>query len=120
MDPLNGANPVLAALRRQVAENVQRMRTSGKLGPTNNVQGGQSGPVSLDDVLRRKLKGIDKQSAAGRSQATKAFVEVVLAAEFGEAVLSDPAFGDMLAELSTSLRADPELSASIDKVLAEA
>ena len=102
-------NPVLDALRRQLAENIERLRRAGRLSA-----GTRSGPGGA--LARRgrnpgggcrKLSSIDRRSPDGLSAATRSFVETVLVAEFGPGLLTDPGFGELAAELSESLRREP-------------
>jgi hypothetical protein len=121
MDPISQVNPVLDALRKQLAENIERLRKSGKLAAAAGAaRPGQAaaGAESLESALTRKLAALDRRSAEGRVAATRAFVETVLVAEFGHSLLADPGFGEMLAEISASLRDDPQLREQFDRMLA--
>ena len=122
MDPISQANPVLDALRRQLAENIERLRRTGKLSAgTRNAAAARSpaSPESLEAALRRKLAAIDRRSPDGLSAATRSFVETVLVAEFGAGLLTDPGFGQLAAELCDSLRAEPEVREPLERMLAE-
>jgi hypothetical protein len=122
MDPISPFNPVLDALRRQVAENIERLRKSGKLAAgargDRTEQAGARGE-GLESVLRRKISALDRRSPEARAQAARLFVETVLVAEFGEALLSDPGLGDLLSEVGASLSEDPQLREQLDRALAE-
>ena len=122
MDPISNLNPVLDALRRQLAENIERLRKSGKLaagGRAARAEQPAARAEGLESVLRRKISALDRRSPEGRSQAVRVFVESVLAAEFGEALLADPRLGELLGEVSASLREDPEIREQLDSLLAE-
>ncbi|SRR5260221_14543508 len=120
MDPIGNLNPVLDALRRQLAENIERLRKSGKLGA--GARAGQTPEripaEGLEAIVRRKVAGLDR-SPTGRAHAARAFVEAVLVAEFGDAMLSDPALSDMLSELSAFLREDPQIREQLDGLLGD-
>jgi len=123
MDPISQANPVLEALRRQLAENIERLRRSGKLAAgTRSGAAAARSPGAAEDLeaaLRRKLAGIDRRSSAGLSAATRVFVETVLVGEFGAGLLTDPGFGQLAAELSESLREEAEVREPLERMLAE-
>jgi hypothetical protein len=121
MDPISNPNPALDALRRQLAENIKRMRKSGKLAPSpaRGAEQPAARAKGLESVLQRRISAIDRRSPEGKAQAAYAFVESVLVAEFGEALLSDPGLGRMLAEISESLREDPQLRDELDGLLGE-
>src|SRR5262245_55715108 len=120
MDPIGQVNPVLDALRKQLAENIERLRQAGKLGAAGGAARAaqpRGAAEGLDSVLRRRLGPLDRRSPEGLAAATRTFVETVLVAEFGEGLVSDPAFGDMLADLSASLREDADLREQLDRML---
>lgn len=122
MDPISGVNPVLDALRKQLAENIERLRKSGRLaaaGAGRAAGAAAARSESLEAALGRKLSALDRRSPEGRAAATRAFIETALVAEFGQGLLSDPAFGDMVAELSSSLREDPQMREQFDLMLKE-
>jgi len=118
MDPISQVNPVLDALRKQLAENIERLRKAGKLGGAGRAEQPRGAAEGLESVLRRRLSPLDRRSAEGLAAATRTFVEAVLVAEFGQGLVSDPAFGDMLADLSASLREDAEMREQLDRMLA--
>jgi hypothetical protein len=120
MEPISQANPVLDALRRQVAENVERLRKAGKLATTRPAGQAAAAPAvaeTLEAALRRKLAAIDRRSAHGLRAATRTFVETVLVEEFGAEVLADPQFGAMVSDLAAALREEPEIRDQLDRVL---
>jgi len=121
MDPISHVNPVLDALRKQLAENIDRLRKSGKLaaGPrAERPASSGAAPEGLETVLRRRLSALDRRSAEGRAAATRVFIEAALVAEFGGGLMSDPAFGAMVAEISDSLRQDTDTREQLDQLLA--
>jgi hypothetical protein len=120
MDPISQVNPLLDALRKQLTENIERMRKSGQLATAGKAGAAPAaaGAESLEAALGRKLAALDRRSPEGRAAATRAFVESALVAEFGQGLLSDPAFGDMVAEISATLREDPATCEQLDQMLA--
>jgi hypothetical protein len=120
MDPISNHNPALDALRRQLAESVKRLRKSGESTGSSARRAGQPAARAkgLESILQRRISAIDRRSLEGKAHATYAFVESVLVAEFGEALLSDPGLGKMLVEISDSIREDPQLRDQLDDLLA--
>lgn len=121
MDPISHLDPVLEALRRQLTQNIDRLRRSGQLGASSASAGtaerAAGAAEDLEAALRRKLSAIDKRTAEGRIRATRAFVETVLAAEFGEGLMTDPGVGDMINEISGALREDAVMRERIDNIV---
>src|SRR5262245_29964761 len=124
MDPISQLNPVLDALRRQLAENIERMRRSGKLAAAGRGAGAAPSAAAaaaepLEAAVRRRVGAIDRRSPEGLAAATRVFIETVLVAEFGAGLLADPGLGEMLNEISATLREDPELRQQLDGMLGE-
>jgi hypothetical protein len=121
MEPVGGPNPVLDALRRQLAENIERLRKAGRLAPgaRADASGAAARAETLDATLRRRLAAIDRRNADGAAQAARIFAESVLAAEFGDAILTDPGLGDMVREVGRALHEDPATRAELDRLLGE-
>lgn len=122
MEPVGGSHPVLEALRRQLAENIERLRNSGRLAP--GAEEGAAGtdaarPAPLDEILRRRLSAVDRRSADWPRRARRVFVESVLASEFGDAILLDPGFGEMARTIDAALRDDALFSQQLDDLIAE-
>jgi len=123
MDPISQVNPMLEALRRQLAENIERMRKAGKLAAAGRGQGVRQPAAAasepLEAALRRKIAPLDRRSPEGLAACTRVFIETVLTAEFGQGLLSDPGLGEMLTDLSASLREDAEIREQLDRMLGE-
>lgn len=120
MEPINQLNPVLDALRRQLAENIERMRKSGKLarGPAAAGRAAVSAPPSLDTLLAQRLGGAQAHGL-GLAAARRVFVETVLLAEFGQELISDPGFGPLVDDISAAFCEDPAVQANFELMLEE-
>ena len=75
--------------------------------------------INLDEFVAGALAAVDRRSSAGLSAATRVFVETVLVNEFGPGLLTDPGFGQLAAELSDSLREEPDVREPLERMLAE-
>jgi hypothetical protein len=120
MDPINSLNPALEAFRRQLAENIDRLRKAGRLAGASpaRAEAQQAPAAGLEAILRRRIAAIDPRSPEAKARVARAFVESVLVAEFGEALLADAGFGELLSEIGSALRADAHSSAQLDELLA--
>jgi hypothetical protein len=122
LEPVSGSHPVLEALRKQLAENIERLRKSGRLAPgaEESATGADAArPELLDEILRRRLSAVDRRSADWPQRARRVFVESVLASEFGDAILLDPGFGEMARTIDAALRDDALVSKQLDDLVAE-
>jgi hypothetical protein len=120
MDPVNQVNPALDVLRRQLAENIEKLRKSGKF--TVRANAGAARPAapdagSLQAALALRLAGLERCTPQGRVAATRVLVEIALVSEFGEGMLADPGFGALLGEISATLREDADIREQLDRLL---
>jgi hypothetical protein len=119
VEPVNPLNPALALMRRQLAENIERLRRSGRFSAPVGARPTGAAAPGLQAAVAARVAGIDRRSPEGREAATRALVEVALLAEFGEGLLTDPAFGAMLGEISAGLREDADIRAELDAAIDE-
>lgn len=120
MDPINNVSPVLDALRRQLAQNIERMRKSGRLGggATAAAGAGASDAPSLEAALLARLAAPQARKL-GAAAAARVFIETVLLAEFGAGLASDPGFGPLVEEISSAFGEDPAVKAGFERMLGE-
>lgn len=122
MDPVGHIGPALDLLRRQLAENIERLRKSGRFAAGACVGAARpaaQGAPSLQEAFAARISSIERRSPRGRETITRMLVEVALLAEFGEGLLNDPAFGVMLDEISASLREDAQIRDQLDAMIEE-
>ena len=120
MDPINSANPILDALRRQVLENVERLRRAGKLaasGRPADAAPPDFAAETLEVTLRRRVGATDRHTSKGLEAATCVFVEAALVDAFGPQLLTDPQFAIMVKDIAHQLRDDLDLRAGLDAIL---
>ena len=119
MQPVDNIAQVMQVLRRQMAENLDRLRSSGKLK-------GAAPPASAGSVVRtastlrqtveRRIKSIDADDPRFLEKATHGFVESVLLAEFGEGLVNDPEFRDLMVQVQSTMLADAEVANDLNRL----
>ena len=117
---INGLQNVMEVLRRQIAESAQRLDAPGK-SPTPSAATPNTAKASLPDLKRRikeRLDTITKDDPARAKKAYRLFIESVLVWEFGDALLLDPRFEEMLTRLQEGLGSVPNAQQQFDKLLA--
>jgi len=119
MEPVQNIAQVMQALRRQMAENLERLRQSGKLAGPAEAPSGSSAqrvqPTSRQAIARR-LKSIDVEDPGFLDKATLVFVESVLLAEFGEGLLNDPEFRDLVARVKTAMISNADMERDLRRL----
>jgi hypothetical protein len=127
LDPLRSLAELVRTLTRSRADSrgstseTQRQRASADLTPiTERPPTAISASEALRERLRRRLRSV---GTADRRRAREAFVETVLASEFGDAVTLDPAMADLVSKVARQLGEDPatdrDLGILIDELAAE-
>jgi hypothetical protein len=65
-------------------------------------------------ALVQRLRGIDPNDPQRQHTAVRMFLESELAREWGDAILNDPGFPQMMQSVQAQLTQDPQLAGSID------
>jgi len=118
IDRLSGAMEVL---RRQIAESARRLDVNGR--PTRasgETAGATNAKLSLQEVKRRireRLDAIPKTDPQRARKAQRLFIESVLSWEFGESLLLDKRFDEMLDRVQEGLAAVPDATLQFDRFL---
>lgn len=96
-------------LRRQIAaqKSDSRNRSAGRQGVAGSAP--TRAPMqALRTRIHERITGLDI-SGADRRTAGRVFLESVLAWEFGDDLIGDPRFDEMLREVHDTIDADPKL-----------
>src|SRR4051794_14121200 len=113
MDPLGGISPVMEILRRQMSENLEKLRQSGNVAVGARALPDIKGrPVaaSLRQTLAKRIRSIDPRDPQFQEKATAFFVESILTSEFGEGLVNDSGFRLMIREVALTMRAEPQIA----------
>jgi len=106
MEPVDHISKAMEILRRQMTENLERLKSAGKLPSQSaaKLASKSSGTSSsVRETIARKIRAIDPLTADFDNRAGNLFIESVLAAEFGHSLLNDPAFRDVVREVQQSM-----------------
>ena len=122
MDPLGGVSPVMEILRRQMSENLEKLRRAGSVAagshPLPRVAG-RPVAASLRQTLARRIGSVDARDPRFQERATAIFVESILVAEFGEELVNDPGFRLMIREVARTMSAEPAIADDLARLFAE-
>lgn len=109
MAPITPLDGIAEILRKRVAGEA----TAKGKRPGSSTQTGATGAVTRlpIETLRRRLASsvakINANEPGSGEQLTRLFVESVLAWQFGEELLSDPGFTELISEVQTTLESEP-------------
>jgi hypothetical protein len=122
MDPLGGVSPIMEVLRRQMAENLEKLRRAGKSAAgARALPRIDSRPVaaSLRQTLARRIRSVDARDPQFQEKATALFVESVLTSEFGEELVNDSGFRLMIREVALTMSTEPTIAADLAQLFEE-
>jgi len=109
----DGIQALAAIMRAQVRALGQPIATAASAPPVRG-EGKTSKRSRSEDLaarLARRVRAIDPSDPDAEGQAMRAFLESVLLAEFGEHLINDPAFHQIVEAVDQQMRGNAELSA---------
>jgi len=115
MSRIDSAGRIAEIIRRQV----DALRDPAPRGASRTA--GQSsrsaagGAVSLGAVIARRVQAIDPDDPERRRKAFRVFLESVLLAELGEALINDAGFYQLVDQVQTRMQADADLVRAMDE-----
>jgi hypothetical protein len=122
LDSINRLNRVMEILRRQVAEDSSRSVpiTPGR-APTTSARGPHPERAGVEQLRQRvveRVRALDPDDPRRPGKARRIFLESVLAWEFGDDILQDNRFDEMLTHIEHGFDAAPEMTDQLDELLA--
>lgn len=122
MDPLGNVSPVMEVLRRQMSENLEKLRRAGGSATTARplpAIGGRTVEPNLRQSLARRVGSLDRDDPQFQQRATRLFVESILLAEFGADRANDAGFQMLIREVSTMMAEEPTVAAELAQLFDE-
>lgn len=68
------------------------------------------------DLMAQRLRVIDRSDPQRRQKAVRIYLESELAREFGQGLLNDPSFAQMVDAVQSQMQEDAETAAAMEKV----
>lgn len=116
MTQIDGASRLAAMIRTEVASlGSRRTNASGtrKEASKRDATHAAGQDPDLAAVIARRIAAIDPNDANRGRKAFRVFLESVLLAEFGEALMNDAHFYQLVDEVQKQMETDPEIAAAI-------
>lgn len=119
---IENSSQVFAALQSELVRRMQEMRRPRSVSRTASVSHAARGStVAGEQAMQRvqvRLGQIPSDDPDSASRVFQIFLESILIEHFGEAMVLDPAFFEMVGEVQRQMEANPELAKRI-KALAK-
>ncbi|HYD78342.1 MAG TPA: hypothetical protein VEC06_00910 [Paucimonas sp.] len=87
-------------------------------GQSMKTAANRHGAERLDSLISRRIKQIDDDDPQRGHKAFRVFLESVLLAELGEQLINDPKFYQLIDDVQSTMKSDPETGALIDAAIA--
>ena len=116
----DGVDVLAAIIRRQVGSLARPAGSAGSTAPLageakprKKARGGD-----LAAVVARRVRGVDPADPDAHAKAFQVFLESVLLAEFGDHLINDPAFHQLVESVYRQMASTPELAAMMRRASA--
>jgi hypothetical protein len=122
MDPVRGVSQVMDALRRTMSENIETLRRAGRLPASQQTGVHPARPGSATDLRRkvtRRLRSISESDPAFQQKTVGVFVESVLLDQFGENLVNDPSFRELIDQVCTTMTQDEAIASDLRALISE-
>jgi hypothetical protein len=121
VDPVSRLDQVLQLIGRQMSERSARLDSGARLPPPKPAGRPQQRETlaALRRRFRERLGQIAADDPNRAEKARRAFVESVLAWQFGKELLLEPGFEDTVRGVQEAMRASPDFEARFARMLNE-
>jgi hypothetical protein len=121
MDPVNRLDQVLQIIGRQMSERAARLEAGAKssAGARSARTPGRPSLAALKSTVKQRLRTLDPNDARRSDKARRIFLESVLAWQFGDELLLDRGFDEIVSGVQEALSANPEVDARFAQLLRE-
>lgn len=119
MDSVNRLDQILQVIGRQMSERVSRLDTGAKTSTSAPTARAARRPslAALKSKVQERLRALDPKDARRSDKARRIFLESVLVWQFGDDLLLDRGFAEIVSGVQEALQAHPEMDARFVQLL---
>jgi len=121
MDKVNKINNVSAALRSNISshkKSAENKVTTNKSGPQEALTNVETKSTkALKAVLTKRLRAVDEKSISYAEQLEQVYIGSTLSHEFGENIVNDIAFSEMIEDIREQIDSKQELKAKLESAI---
>lgn len=118
MAEINSIQQIVATLRTQLASQAGRGHASGS-APRPAASAAAATPAAqLGSLISRRVKAIDPNDPERRRKTFRIFLESVFLDEFGDNLINDHRFYQMVDAVQQTMEQDPEIRSRIEAAVA--
>ncbi len=121
MDPIHRLDQILLVIGRQMSERASRLEAGAKSSPAATPPRTAKRPplAALKEKVRERLKAIAADDPRRADEARRVFLESVLSWQFGDELLLDRGFEEIVSGVQEALRAHPRLDGQLARLLSD-
>ena len=122
MEPVNSLSQVLSILRRQMSERAGKLGTQSALSLSRSAENTPASAEALRDVQRKvqeRIRARDPNDERRQSKAVRLFLEGVFIHEFGDSMLTDPAFYMLIDDVQLAMESDSGIDQTLRRMVNE-
>jgi hypothetical protein len=121
VDPVNSLSQVLSVLRRQMSERSAKLGNQSALSPSRSAENATSADalVEVQRKVQERIRALDPDDERRQSKAVRFFLEGVLSYEFGDSMLTDPAFYNLIDDVQTAMESDSAIDQALQRMVKE-
>ena len=116
--PIGTISQLVAVIRRQLSVRTDRAPLPRATSKGQIKNRSQYSPENLESLIIQHIKNIDRDDPKRGRKAFRIFLESVLLSHFGEHLINDPKFYQLVDDIQTSMESDPEVSTMVNTAIA--
>jgi len=109
---IHSVTQLVAAIRTQLSQQTTNKQVAARQRSAH--AGKMTQQESLESLIQKKIRRIDKNALDRGKKAFRIFLETILLAHFGENLVNDPAFYQLVDDVQSAMESDPEIKETID------
>ncbi|MFZ6646156.1 hypothetical protein ACO0LO_10595 [Undibacterium sp. TJN25] len=110
---LSSVGQLVSLIRTQLISSNTPLPSSKQRPQANTKNADSNGQNNLEFVIGQRIKAIDRDDPQRGKKAFRVFLESILLSHFGDHLINDPKFYQLIDEVQTSMENNPEANGMI-------
>ncbi|MES2933109.1 MAG: hypothetical protein V4805_06445 [Pseudomonadota bacterium] len=118
MSGIVSISQIVATLRAEMASRVKAdtaSRVAHKRDTSKSDMAKAAQGTQIDSLIAQRVKALDPDDPKRGRKAFRIFLESVLLAQFGDALINDPTFYQMVDEIQHVMEQDPQIATAMNQ-----
>ncbi len=117
MTGIDKVQQIVATIRAEMATRVAGTDGAARATPKRNVKSGAGSQQRMGKLISQRVKALEPDDPQRGKKAFRIFLESVLLNEFGEELINDHSFYQMVDAVEQSMEQDPQIALAVDKAV---